>query len=126
MMGIGRVPATNKAWLSSNRFNVLPVANAARRRKRENAFIDNVGCAPLFHPRFGLMHRRFFDGVAHKASQRRLESCFNARGIGRYKRVFDVKNPMSPVPASSAELRSSISAVSWSCNAADTSGSRIL
>ena len=60
MMGIGRVPATNKAWLPSNRFNVLPVANAARRRKREDAFIDNAGCAPIFHSRFGLMHRRFF------------------------------------------------------------------
>ena len=47
VVDIGGTPATDQTGLLGNRFNVLPVANATRRRQGQYAFIDKGG-EPLF------------------------------------------------------------------------------
>jgi hypothetical protein len=48
MMGIGGTAAADKARLLGNRFNMLPVANPARRRQGQYGLVDNSSRSPPF------------------------------------------------------------------------------
>ena len=40
MMRIGGTPAAHQAWLLGDRFHMLPVANPAQHRQRQDRFVD--------------------------------------------------------------------------------------
>jgi hypothetical protein len=48
MMGVCRPTAAGQAWLLGYQSNVIAIANPARRRQRQHAFIYNRGSPPLF------------------------------------------------------------------------------
>jgi hypothetical protein len=48
MMGIGRTPAADQASLFRNRFDMLPIANAARHRQCQDALVNNRSALPFF------------------------------------------------------------------------------
>jgi hypothetical protein len=84
MMSIRGASTANKTWQLSDRSNVLPIADPTRRWERQDAFVNDSGCAPFFasHRTLGRgLDRRPINGVGYKVCQPRLESHLNARGI---------------------------------------------
>jgi hypothetical protein len=97
MVSIGRASAADKARLLGDRSDMLPVANATRRRKRQHAFVDNSGSASFRQSIFRFVRNvPFAYGVCGNGSDLRLKCLLNVLGIGCSQTVFVAKNPMSP------------------------------
>ena len=102
MMGIGGTAAADKARLLGNRFNMLPVANPARRRQSQYGLVDNSSRSPPFSS----MRRtvlsfvrdlRSIRSAGSDVSQPIFEHLLNARGVGCRQGIFGAKNSVSPI-----------------------------
>jgi hypothetical protein len=76
------VPTADETRLLSNRFDMLPIANAAWRRQGQHGFIDRGSPSPLASSwirkcRFGRITYR----LGLDAGQARLEGLFNMFGV---------------------------------------------
>ena len=102
VMGIGGNPPADQAWLLGNRFDMLPVPNAPRRRQCQYGLVDNGRLSPLFSSRRLMMIRvvpamRLIYRLARKACQLGFERLLDALGIGWSQAVFGAEHPMSPI-----------------------------
>ncbi len=102
MMGICRLTAADEAWLLGHQSHVIAVANPARRRQCQHAFICHRGLSPcsirMRKWRFSvLQHQGTICSIDRKNRQSRLESLLNALSIGCGQSVFGAKNLLSPV-----------------------------
>ena len=90
-------PAAYHTWLFGNRFDVLPVSNAAWLWSRQKGLID-AGGRPLLCSALVPMicssrllrfrHSRSGCGISCKGCQSRCEKLFDALGIGRGQTVL--------------------------------------
>src|SRR6516165_121297 len=104
MMGVRWPASADQTRLLGHQFNVVAVANPARRRQRERALIYRSDSPPLSalirtrEPRTGfLRHGLMSCSFGHKNRQPRAESLLDALGIGRGQSIFGAKNSMSPI-----------------------------
>jgi len=100
VVGVGRAATANEAWLLSNRFDMLPIANATRRRQSQYSFVDTY-CLPWFPPALtGLRHwpvNQILLSPWNKGCEFCLKHLLHVFSIHCSERVFARKSPMSPV-----------------------------
>src|SRR6516165_2089162 len=102
MVSICRTSATNEARLVGDRFNVITVANASRRRQRQYGLVDygrppsSSWSTPLSSLMF-MPTRQLIRRLRAKNRQLGQERLLDVFGIGCGQTVFSAKNPMRPI-----------------------------
>ena len=138
VMGVRGSSAAEQTSLLGNRFDVVPVTNAARLRQGQHALIDHLGLAPasLMRPdrdaavqpaaqiRSGLLKRVSAASAAKVASF--AWKAFSTRwASAAVSLFFSTRHRCAQIAASSPDPRWLSSVRSRSRNSADASGSRI-
>ena len=127
MMSIGGTPTANQARLLGNRFHMLPVANPARHRQRQDRFVDTPLPDLALCGAFSALRvaPRLPAGLAKGPRALTERPARPAWHRLRTRLSFEARTRCAQSAASSAELRSFSWAINWSRNAAEASGSSV-